>query len=120
MSFLFINRAMLKLGSSLPWQDAMEAMTGQRDILAQPLLDYFKPLETWLIAENRRNGDFVGWENPVLRNVEETEEVMMAEEAADPNLLDIEGVKVDKKLAQQLLPILKDAVHTLNNLRLRP
>lgn len=55
---------MLKLGSSKPWQDAMEAMTGQRDILATPLLNYFEPLRVWLEAENIKNGDHIGWDLP--------------------------------------------------------
>ena len=50
------------MGYSVPWQDAMEAMTGQRDILATPLLNYFEPLRVWLEAENAKNGDMIGWE----------------------------------------------------------
>ena len=53
---------MLKLGSSKPWFDAMEAMTGQRDVLASPLLNYFEPLRVWLEAENAKNNEFIGWE----------------------------------------------------------
>lgn len=55
---------MLKLGASKPWQDAMEALTGQRDILATPLLNYFEPLRVWLEAENIKNGDYIGWDIP--------------------------------------------------------
>lgn len=55
---------MLKLGASKPWQDAMEALTGQRDILATPLLNYFEPLRAWLEAENIKNGDYIGWDIP--------------------------------------------------------
>ena len=53
---------MLRLGASKPWQDAMEAMTGQRDVLATPLLNYFEPLRVWLEAKNKENGDYVGWD----------------------------------------------------------
>nr|CAH0112907.1 unnamed protein product [Daphnia galeata] len=56
--------AMLKLGASKPWQDAMEAMTGQRDVLASPLLNYFEPLMAWLEAENAKNGEYIGWDLP--------------------------------------------------------
>lgn len=52
---------MLKLGSSVPWQDAMEALTGQRAILVEPLLNYFQPLYEWLKETNRREGNYVGW-----------------------------------------------------------
>ena len=56
---------MLKLGSSLPWQDAMEVLTGQREVLATPLLNYFEPLRIWLEKKNRENGEFIGWDIPV-------------------------------------------------------
>lgn len=53
---------MLSMGSSRPWPDAMEALTGQRQMSAKPLLNYFKPLTKWLEEENSRNGEFIGWE----------------------------------------------------------
>ena len=39
----------------------MEAMTGQRDVLATPLLNYFEPLRVWLEAKNAENNEFIGW-----------------------------------------------------------
>ncbi|XP_070558526.1 angiotensin-converting enzyme-like [Ptychodera flava] len=53
---------MLKLGSSLPWPEAMEAITGQRDMSAEPLMEFFEPLIDWLKAENEKNGDIIGWD----------------------------------------------------------
>ncbi|KAM3961010.1 angiotensin-converting enzyme [Aphomia sociella] len=53
---------MLKMGSSKPWPDAMEALTGQRSMKADGLLEYFKPLYEWLKAENQRTGEYIGWE----------------------------------------------------------
>ncbi|XP_061377584.1 angiotensin-converting enzyme-like isoform X1 [Danaus plexippus] len=53
---------MLRLGSSRPWADAMEALTGQRRMDAGGLLEYFRPLHDWLAAENMRTGEYVGWE----------------------------------------------------------
>lgn len=53
---------MLKLGSSKPWFDAMELLTGQREMDAGPLLNYFNPLYEWLKNENRRTGEHIGWE----------------------------------------------------------
>ena len=51
---------MLKLGSSEPWPDAMEKLTGQRVMDATPLLDYFQPLNDWLVDQNK---DYpVGWD----------------------------------------------------------
>lgn len=45
-------RAMLQLGASKPWPDALQAMTGTRRMDATALIDYFEPLMTWLRTEN--------------------------------------------------------------------
>ena len=55
---------MLRMGSSKPWPDALEALTGQREMSALPLLKYFRPLQEWLEKENARNGEFIEWEVP--------------------------------------------------------
>jgi len=52
---------MLQMGSSKHWQDAFEAITGQRDMDAGPLLEYFQPLYDWLVYENNRTGEEIGW-----------------------------------------------------------
>ncbi|XP_038048596.1 angiotensin-converting enzyme-like [Patiria miniata] len=54
---------MLKLGSSKPWPDAMEAITGQRSMSADAINDYFAPLMTWLEETNRKNGETIGWDS---------------------------------------------------------
>lgn len=54
---------MLSLGSSVPWQDAMEKITGQRKMDASGLLEYFKPLSDMLEAENLKNNEYIGWKN---------------------------------------------------------
>lgn len=54
---------MLKLGSSRPWPEALEAITGSRDMSAEPLIEFFKPLIDWLEVQNEMNGDVVGWED---------------------------------------------------------
>ncbi|KAK5649892.1 hypothetical protein RI129_000921 [Pyrocoelia pectoralis] len=53
---------MLQMGSSRPWPDAMEVLTGQRKMDASGLLEYFRPLHKWLEVENKKNGAFIGWE----------------------------------------------------------
>jgi len=53
---------MLQLGSSKPWPDAMELLTGQREMDASGLLDYFRPLADWLEKENKESGEHIGWE----------------------------------------------------------
>jgi peptidyl-dipeptidase A len=50
---------MMAMGASRPWQDAMEAMTGQRDLDASAVVDYFAPLKTWLDEQNQ--GRQCGW-----------------------------------------------------------
>jgi peptidyl-dipeptidase A len=51
--------AMLSLGLSKPWPEALQALTGQREMDASAILDYFKPLQTWLEEQNK--GQAVGW-----------------------------------------------------------
>ena len=50
---------MLAMGESRPWQDAMQALTGQREMDAGAILDYFAPLKKWLDEQNQ--GKPVGW-----------------------------------------------------------
>jgi len=54
-------KKMLQLGSSKPWQDALESLTGERKMSAEPILNYFKPLQEWLVNKNKENGDILGW-----------------------------------------------------------
>ena len=61
-------RSMLKLGSSKPWPDAMEVITGQRNMDAQSLMRYFAPVYEWLKEENKRSGEYVGWDVPQKGN----------------------------------------------------
>ena len=51
--------AMLELGTSRPWQDALEAFTGQREMDASALLAYYAPLSEWLEEQNA--GKSCGW-----------------------------------------------------------
>ena len=58
---------MLKLGSSKPWPDAMEALTGGRTMSTDALQEYFAPLTAWLEEQNQKNGDAVGWSDTEWR-----------------------------------------------------
>jgi peptidyl-dipeptidase A len=40
--------AMLRMGQSRPWPEALEALTGSREMDATAIRDYFAPLQTWL------------------------------------------------------------------------
>jgi peptidyl-dipeptidase A len=44
--------AMLEMGRREPWPDELEALTGQRDMDATAILDYFEPLKSWLDEQN--------------------------------------------------------------------
>jgi peptidyl-dipeptidase A len=44
---------MLKLGQSKPWPEALAAFSGEHDIDASAIIDYFAPLSAWLDEQNR-------------------------------------------------------------------
>ncbi|MCP3980058.1 MAG: M2 family metallopeptidase [bacterium] len=50
---------MLEMGSSRPWPEALEALTGQDKMDATAILDYFAPLVAWLEEQNQ--GRTCGW-----------------------------------------------------------
>ena len=49
----------LEMGASRPWPDALEALTGQRQMDATAIVDYFRPLMNWLETQNK--GQQCGW-----------------------------------------------------------
>ena len=51
---------MLEMGMSRPWPDALEALTGQREMDATAVVDYFRPLLDWLEVQNK--GKTCGWQ----------------------------------------------------------
>jgi peptidyl-dipeptidase A len=51
---------MLAMGQSRPWPEALEAISGQRQMDATAILDYFAPLKKWLDQQNQ--GEKVGWQ----------------------------------------------------------
>jgi peptidyl-dipeptidase A len=51
--------AMLKMGASRTWQEALEQITGSREMDATAIRDYFAPLQAWLDEQNA--GKTVGW-----------------------------------------------------------
>jgi peptidyl-dipeptidase A len=50
---------MLEMGQSKPWPDELEVLTGQRQMDASALLEYFAPLQKWLDEQNK--GQKAGW-----------------------------------------------------------
>jgi len=51
--------ATLEMGASRPWPDALELLTGSREMDASAIIDYFQPLMSWLEAQNAGRG--CGW-----------------------------------------------------------
>jgi peptidyl-dipeptidase A len=51
--------AMLSMGQSRPWPDALETLTGSRQMDATAIIDYFTPLSKWL--DDQLKGKQVGW-----------------------------------------------------------
>jgi peptidyl-dipeptidase A len=51
--------AMLEMGQSKPWPEALAVFTGTREISGQAMVDYFAPLKAWLDKQNE--GKPQGW-----------------------------------------------------------
>ena len=47
-------KAMLEMGLSRPWPEALKAMTGEDKMDATAILDYFAPLKSWLDEQNAK------------------------------------------------------------------
>ena len=45
--------------SRKPWPEALAAFTGEHDIDASAIIDYFAPLDAWLTEQNK--GETCGW-----------------------------------------------------------
>ena len=52
--------AMMEMGQSKPWPEALKAMTGSDKMDASAVLDYFAPLKKWLDEQNK--GRACGWD----------------------------------------------------------
>jgi peptidyl-dipeptidase A len=52
---------MLGMGLSKPWPEALAVLTGEKQMDASALADYFAPLRSWLDEENKANHYPVGW-----------------------------------------------------------
>jgi peptidyl-dipeptidase A len=56
--------AMLQLGLSKPWPEALKTLTGEDDIDAGAMMEYFAPLKKWLDEQNAAAGVRLGWTAP--------------------------------------------------------
>ena len=50
---------MLAMGASKPWPEALEKLTGTREMDAGAMIEYFSPLLAWLETQNQ--GKSCGW-----------------------------------------------------------
>jgi peptidyl-dipeptidase A len=51
---------MLRHGASKPWQDALFELTGEPEMDASAILEYFAPLQKWLEEQNANQQ--CGWD----------------------------------------------------------
>jgi peptidyl-dipeptidase A len=58
--------AMLSKGNSQPWQQTMKELTGGEQMDASAVLEYFAPLQQWLVQQNE--GKTCGWQAPAASN----------------------------------------------------
>ncbi|KAG8447001.1 hypothetical protein GDO86_014445 [Hymenochirus boettgeri] len=56
-----ILRNALQAGSSKSWQEILKNMTGDDKMNVGPLLEYFSPVTNWLIEQNRKQNETLGW-----------------------------------------------------------
>jgi len=54
-------KTVLAMGASRPWPEALEALSGDRQLDATAIADYFAPLKTWLDEQNQKAGSRAGW-----------------------------------------------------------
>jgi peptidyl-dipeptidase A len=52
-------RAMLKIGASRPWPEALQAISGETQMDPSAMVEYFAPLRSWLQEQNK--GQSCGW-----------------------------------------------------------
>lgn len=52
---------MLEMGASQPWPEALNVVTGTKQMDAKAVLDYFAPLQVWLDEQNNEANRQCGW-----------------------------------------------------------
>jgi peptidyl-dipeptidase A len=56
--------AVLEMGQSRPWPEALKILTGKSEMDASAILEYFAPLKKWLDEQNAAAGAKPGWTLP--------------------------------------------------------
>ena len=62
-------REMLSAGRKRPWKQILYHLTGEREMSADALLEYFAPLRAWLFKYRSKHGYPIGWQETELKNV---------------------------------------------------
>ena len=70
---------MLAAGRSRPWPQTLYRLTGEREMTASAILEYFAPLQEWLVKYRLKKGYPIGWRkrkvlstNPVVNGARKT------------------------------------------------
>ncbi|XP_071103349.1 angiotensin-converting enzyme-like [Haliotis cracherodii] len=93
----------LELGSSRPWPEVMQIITGQDKMDAGPLMEYFQPLIDWLKTQNE--GHETGWKH------------MCPEKIPMPSSTSPVSISLMALLASLLLSSLSTCGRTLGDMR---
>eukprot|EP01035_Chromulina_nebulosa_P005853 gene5853-7926_t len=92
--------AMLAMGQSKPWPDALQAFTGSREMSGQAMVDYFAPLKAWLDKQNKGHASGCAFELPVpatlLREPVRVEIVTDGSVETPPDRFRVTGVSVTR------------------------
>ena len=59
---IFFFSLLLQRGQSQHWRKTLKEFTGSPNMSSKPLLEYFAPLFKWLQADNKKHGEFIGWQ----------------------------------------------------------
>lgn len=69
---------MLAAGRSRPWPQTLYHLTGEREMTASAILEYFAPLQQWLVKYRLEKGYTIGWKkrkmvpSPVVNGARKT------------------------------------------------
>lgn len=61
LSITLFCRHVLGKGSSIKWFEALESLTGKKQISVDALLEYYDPVYLWLKNYVEKHNVFVGW-----------------------------------------------------------
>lgn len=60
-SLPLLKRKIMQFGSSKPWTEVLQETLGTNKMDASALMEYFRPITTWLEEQNKQSGETLGW-----------------------------------------------------------